>query len=152
MGGLLFKTPLLLSFWKTICNPFWWCQTCRDSSSDPNSAHFLSSQLSSECSHRLGGWMPQNNYPGPSRLSHPRWPAGCIMSVSKLLCIHARGSNRDHRAGGSQPIRGQEMGRWPIRGREKCHQSVSGRLAIIALSLTEIDTNKDKKQSLHLGL
>ena len=42
--------------------------------------------------------MPQNNYPGLSRLSHPRWPAGCIMSVSKLLCIHARGSDRDHRA------------------------------------------------------
>ena len=23
MGGLLFETPFLLSFWKTICNPFW---------------------------------------------------------------------------------------------------------------------------------
>ena len=49
MGGLLFKTPLLLSFWKTICNPFWWCQTCRDSSSDPNSAYFLSSLSSHLC-------------------------------------------------------------------------------------------------------
>ena len=60
--------------------------------------HIFSSLSSSECSHRLGGWMPQNNYPDPPRLSHPRWPAGCILSVSKLLCIHARGSDRDHRA------------------------------------------------------
>ena len=114
--------------------------------------HIFSSLSSSECSHRLGGWMPQNNYPDPPRLSHPRWPAGCILSVSKLLCIHARGSDRDHRALGPSTNERSGNGELTNQKARECHQSVSGRLAIIALSLTEIDTNKDKKQSLHLGL
>ena len=83
----------LLSFRQIICNPFCWCQTCRDSS-DPNSAYSLCLCLSRRVPIIPGGWCLTIITPGPPRLSHPRC-SSCIMSVAELwaqwwLCIHAR--------------------------------------------------------------
>ena len=45
--------------------------------------------------------MAQNNYPGPTKIVSPEVARlhNIVLSVSKLLCIHARGSDCDHRAG-----------------------------------------------------
>lgn len=98
--------------------------------------------------------MAQNNYPGPTKIVSPEVARlhNIVLSVSKLLCIHARGSDCDHRAG--------RLSTNERPGSGGGDQSEGGRvspvrvwvLAIIALSLTEIDTNADKKQSLHLRL
>ena len=43
--------------------------------------------------------MAQNNYPGPTKIVSPEVARlhNIVLSVSKLLCIHARGSDCDHR-------------------------------------------------------
>ena len=97
------------------------------------------------CSHHPGRLMPHNNYPWPAKIVSPEvliLHNVCRRVVSPVMIMYScEGSDCDHKAPHSQPM----------RGRGECHQSVSRRWEIIALSLTEIDTNEDKKQSLHLG-
>ena len=106
--------------------------------------HILSLSLQT-CSHHPGRLMPHNNSPWPAKIVSPEvliLHNVCRRVVSPVMIMYScEGSDCDHKAPHSQPM----------RGRGECHQSVSRRWEIIALSLTEIDTNEDKKQSLHLG-